>query len=117
MKEKMKHNYKNNLILALGPMAGFTDAPFRGICSQFGANSTITEMVSAMGLLNAPKDGGAYKQLLFVNENEKNCSAQIFGSNTQVCADAAKLIADMNKFTYIDINMGCPVKKIVGNGE
>ncbi len=113
----MKYNKDNNLILALGPMAGFTDAPFRGICSQLGANSTVTEMVSAMGLLHSPKDGGAYNQLLYVNKNENNCSAQIFGSDPEICAKAAAIIADMGLFSFIDINMGCPVKKIVNNGE
>ena len=105
------------MILALGPMAGFTNAPFRKICMEMGATHTITEMVSAMGLLHAPKNKEPYKHLLYVNENETNAAAQIFGSNPLVMAQAAKVIADLGCFSYIDINMGCPVKKIVGNGE
>lgn len=105
------------MILALGPMAGYTDAPFRDICSSLGANLTITEMVSAMGLLHAPKSGEPYQHLLAVNSNEKNVYAQLFGSDPLVCLQAANHIAEMGFFSAIDINMGCPVKKIVSNGE
>ncbi len=108
---------KPTMILALGPMAGYTDAPFRKICTTLGANLTITEMVSAMGLLHAPKSGEPYRHLLHTNPNEKNVYAQIFGSDPLVCLQAANIIADMGFFSAIDINMGCPVKKIVGNGE
>lgn len=105
------------MILALGPMAGYTDAPFREICTSLGANLTITEMVSAMGLLHAPKSGEPYQHLLAVSPNEKNVYAQLFGSDPLVCLQAANRIAEMGFFSAIDINMGCPVKKIVGNGE
>lgn len=105
------------MILALGPMAGYTNAPFRKICTDLGANLTITEMVSAMGLLHAPKSGEPYRHLLHVNSNEKNVYAQLFGSDPLVCQQAANIIADMGIFHAIDLNMGCPVKKIVGNGE
>lgn len=105
------------MILALGPMAGYTDAPFRNIVAEMGANYTVSEMVSAMGLLNARKSFEPYTHLLAKGEKENNLHAQIFGAKPYYMAEACRRIADMGVFSGIDINMGCPMKKIVGNGE
>lgn len=105
------------MILALGPMAGYTDAPFRSIVASLGANYTVSEMVSAMGLLHARADFEPYKHLLAIGKNENNLHAQIFGSKPYYMAEACRKISDMGVFSGIDINMGCSVKKIVNNGE
>ena len=103
--------FKNNLILA--PMAGVTDIAFRSICIDFGADAGVTEMVSAKALsYNNEKTA----DLLMTADNEKIKIVQIFGHEPEVMA---KICASsyLEKFDIIDINMGCPAPKIVGNGD
>lgn len=99
--------------LALAPMAGITDLPFRLICRRLGCGMTVSEMVSAKGLL--------YKnvkttEMLRIDDGERPTAIQLFGSVPEELAEAARMVeaggADM-----IDFNMGCPVPKIVNNGE
>lgn len=93
-------------------MAGVTDFAFRRICREYGAEMTYTEMVSAKALSFNDKKT---KTLLVTNEKERPRGVQIFGSDPDIMAQAAKeLSAD---FDVIDINMGCPAPKITGNGE
>ena len=97
----------------LAPMAGGTDLPYRLLCKEMGAGLLCTEMVSAKGMYyNSPNTG----PLLAKEEKERPIAAQIFGSDPELMADMAVRIEDMG-FDIIDINMGCPVPKIVNNGD
>lgn len=101
----------NNLILA--PMAGVCDLPFRMLCKEQGAGLVCMEMVSAKALQYNNKNT---KALLEVNEKERPVSLQLFGSDPVCISEQAKRIEDRN-FDILDINMGCPVPKVVNNGE
>lgn len=99
--------------LVLAPMAGVTDLPFRVICRRFGCAMTVSEMVSAKGLLyNNVKT----REMLRIDERERPTAIQLFGSVPQELAQAAK-IAAAGGADVVDFNMGCPVPKIVNNGE
>lgn len=100
--------------LALGPMAGVTDAAFRTICREQGAGLTCTEMVSAKALCYQDKKS---RGLLKLSPGEHPASAQIFGSDPVCMAEAACIAAEISGADLIDINMGCPVGKIVSNGD
>lgn len=104
-------NLKNNLILA--PIAGYSDAGMRTLCRRYGAALTFTEMVSAKGLYY---NGANTKSLLFTYPEERPIGVQLFGSEPEIIAYAISL-PELKKFDVIDINMGCPVPKIVKNGE
>lgn len=106
-------NVKIDGILALGPMAGVTDLPFRLLCKEQGADLIYTEMVSAKGILYKNKNT---ESLLEVLEEERPVSLQIFGSDPKIMAEAAMMIEERN-FDILDINMGCPVPKVVNNQE
>ena len=106
-----KNFFRNKLIL--GPMAGVTDLPFRLICREMGADIVVTEMVSAKGLMYGSKNTG---MLLRTLPEESPCGVQLFGREPDFLSEAAKRVADMG-FSFIDLNMGCPVPKIVNNGE
>lgn len=100
-----------NLILA--PMAGVTDLPFRLLCKEEGASLLYTEMISAKGIYYGNKN----TELLWtIDERERPVTLQLFGSEPELLADIAMRIEDRN-FDIIDINMGCPVPKIVNNKE
>ena len=100
-----------NLILA--PMAGVTDLPFRLLCKEEGASLLYTEMISAKGIYYGNKN----TELLWtIDEKERPVTLQLFGSEPKLLADIAMRIEDRN-FDIIDINMGCPVPKIVNNKE
>ena len=101
----------NNLILA--PMAGVTDLPFRLLCKEQGADLVCMEMVSAKGILYKNKNT---ELLLQVEEKERPASLQLFGSDPKIVSEMAKQIEERN-FDILDINMGCPVPKVVNNGE
>ncbi len=101
---------KNNVFLA--PMAGVTDRAFRKICADFGAGLVYTEMVSAKGIIYNDKKT---LELLKCDIHNMPRAVQIFGSDPKVIYDAVKKIADIADI--IDINMGCPVPKVVGNNE
>ena len=101
----------NNLVLA--PMAGVTDLPFRILCREQGCGLLYTEMVSAKAILYNNKNTEA---LLEVEPGENPISLQLFGSDPQIMADMAKRLEE-RPFDIFDVNMGCPVPKIVNNGE
>ena len=100
-------------IVALGPMAGVTDLPFRMICKECGADLIYTEMVSAKGIMYENKNT---ENLLRVEEGERPVALQLFGEDATILSEMAKKIEDRN-FDILDINMGCPVPKVVNNGE
>ncbi len=100
--------------LALAPMAGVTDAAFRQICSELGAGLTFTEMVSARALCY---QDSKTRGLLLPFPGERPLSAQIFGSDPECMGEAAHKAAEISGADFIDINMGCPVAKIAGNGD
>lgn len=100
--------------LTLAPMAGVTDFAFRRVCRGLGAALTTTEMVSAKALVY--KDEKT-KALLYIPENEHPCAAQIFGHEPDVMAEAAVMAREISGADIIDINMGCPVGKVVKSGD
>ncbi|TDB37019.1 MAG: tRNA dihydrouridine synthase DusB [Actinobacteria bacterium] len=99
-------------------MAGITEAPFRAICKRMGAGLTFTEMVSATGLHYNP-DSRVSRSLLTFAAEEVPCAVQLFGANPAVMAEqAARIVAEYGAdVAAIDINMGCPVTKVVAKGE
>ena len=101
----------NNLVLA--PMAGVTDLPFRILCKEQGCGLLCTEMVSAKAILYKNRNT---RELLEVTPGERPVSVQLFGSDPEIVSDMAHLIED-GPFDIIDFNMGCPVPKVVNNGE
>lgn len=100
--------------LTLAPMAGVTDFAFRRVCRGLGAALTTTEMVSAKALVY--KDEKT-KSLLYIPEDEHPCAAQIFGHEPDVMAEAAVMAREISGVDIIDINMGCPVGKVVKSGD
>lgn len=104
--------FKNNVFLA--PMAGVTDIVFRGICKEMGCGLVYTEMVSSKGLYYGSENT---EKLLKVSEIEKPVAVQLFGSDPYIMAKACEMFNDNDDICIIDINMGCPVPKIVKNGE
>lgn len=106
-------NVKINGNLALGPMAGVTDLPFRLLCKEQGADIIYTEMVSAKGIYYNNKNT---EVLLEVKEEERPVALQLFGEDPYIMSEMAKKIEHRN-FDFLDINMGCPVPKVVNNGE
>lgn len=105
-------DFKNRI--ALGPMAGVTDLPFRLLCKEMGCDLMTTEMISAKGLMY---NNHKTEILLLTDEVEHPIGVQLFGSDPDIMAGEAEKIARDRDFDFIDINMGCPVPKIVGNGE
>lgn len=103
--------FDNNLILA--PMAGVTDLPFRLLCREQGCGLAVTEMVSAKAILYKNRNTN---ELLKVSGKEGPVSVQLFGSDPQIMADMAAQV-ETGPYALIDVNMGCPVPKIVNNGE
>lgn len=97
----------------LAPLAGFTDAPFRRICKRHGAALVYTEMVSGKALWYKDKNT---EKLLKLYEDEFPAAYQLFGSEPDIMAYAAGFLAE-REGAFIDVNMGCPVPKVVKNGE
>ena len=102
---------ENNVILA--PMAGVTDLPFRVLCREQGAGCVVTEMVSAKAVLYNNKNS---RELLQIDPAERPAAVQLFGSEPDIMAEIAARLEE-GPYDYIDVNMGCPVPKIVNNGE
>lgn len=107
-------NIKIEMPLALAPMAGVTDLAFRHICRSFGAGVTYTEMVSAKALCYKDKKTRA---LMTLGEGETPAAVQIFGSDVSCMGEAAAQVQELAKPDFIDINMGCPVGKVVSSGD
>lgn len=101
----------NNVILA--PMAGVTDLPFRLLCKEQGAGLLCMEMVSAKAIYYNNKNT---ESLMEIDERERPVSLQLFGSDADIMSEMAKKIEE-RPFDILDINMGCPVPKVAGNGE
>lgn len=101
----------NNIILA--PMAGVTDLPFRLLCKEQGVGMTCTEMVSAKAISFHNKNTEA---LLETSRQERPVSLQLFGSDPDIISETAAYLEE-RPFDILDINMGCPVPKVAGNGE
>lgn len=100
--------------LALAPMAGVTDLAFRQICRELGAGYTYTEMVSAKALCYQDQKT---LRLLRLGEGEHPAAAQIFGSDPVCMGEGAAMAAEISGADIIDINMGCPVGKVVSGGD
>lgn len=100
--------------LTLAPMAGVTDFAFRRICRELGAALTVTEMVSARALVYRDEKT---KSLLYIPPEEHPCAVQIFGHEPEIMAEAAQLALKLSGADILDINMGCPVGKIVRGGD
>lgn len=97
----------------LAPMAGVTDLPFRVLCREQGCGMVCTEMVSAKAITYKNKNTFL---LMKTVPQERPVSLQLFGSDSDIMAEAARMIADRD-FDVLDVNMGCPVPKVVNNGE
>ena len=97
----------------LGPMAGVTDLPFRLLCKEQGAGLLGMEMVSAKAILYQNKNT---EKLMEIHPEEQPVSLQLFGSDPKIMSEMAKMIEEL-PFQILDINMGCPVPKVVRNGE
>lgn len=104
-------DFKDKIILA--PMAGICDLPFRLLCKEQGCDILYTEMVSAKGMYYNNKNTGP---LIMTDVREKPIGVQLFGSEPELMAEQAVRLEDKG-FAFIDINMGCPVPKIVNNHE
>ena len=100
--------------LALAPMAGVTDIAFRTICRELGAGYTVTEMVSSKALCYQDKKS---IPLLKLAEDEHPAAAQLFGSDPECMREAAAIAVQVSGAEILDINMGCPVPKVSGNGD
>lgn len=102
---------KNNILLA--PMAGVSDLPFRLLCKECGAGMTAMEMISAKAIYYGNKNT---ESLLMIHPDEECVSLQLFGNDPKIMSEMAKRIED-RPFSFLDINMGCPVPKVVNNHE
>lgn len=105
---------KGEIFTMLSPMAGVTDRSFRTICKEMGADMTVTEMISAKAVTYGNKKTIA---LCPADDTEHPIALQIFGSEPDVMAQASSILSDRIPFDILDINMGCPMPKIVNNGE
>src|ERR1043166_3159021 len=96
--------------LYLAPMAGVSEAPFRRLCRRFGADVVVTEFLSAEGIR---RENEATLAKLRFGADERPIGVQIFGSDVAAMGEAAALVTDVFQPEFIDINFGCPVKKVV----
>lgn len=105
-------HFENNVFLA--PMAGITDIAFRGLCKELGCGLLYTEMVSAKGLYYGSENT---ESLMRISDLEKPVAVQIFGNDPKIMASACEIFNTRSDICMVDVNMGCPVHKIVKNGE
>ena len=103
-----------HIYTVLSPMAGVTDMSFREICHEMGADLTVTEMVSAKAVTYGNKNTYA---LCTLSDREHPVSLQLFGSEPDTMAEAVRILSEKIPYDMLDINMGCPMPKIVNNGE
>lgn len=99
--------------VVLAPMAGYTDAAFRSVCKDHGAGACYTEVTSAEGIR---RDSQKTFQLLEVSERDHPIAGHIFGKSVEAMVEAARYIEQLGCFDWIDLNCGCPVKKVVRRG-
>ena len=97
-------------------MCGITDHIFRSLCYEQGCDLACTEMISAMGYLCAPEQR-ATKELMIRGKDEPKLILQLFGRDPDTVAEAARRISALGLYDGIDLNMGCPAKKIAPSGE
>ena len=102
--------------IRLAPMCGITDHIFRSLCYEQGCDLAYTEMISAMGYLCSP-DHRATRELMIRGKNEPMLVLQLFGKDPDIVAEASKRICELGIYDGIDLNMGCPAKKIAPSGE
>lgn len=116
--KKTKDNYFTRILryndACLAPLAGVTDMAYRKICGENGCEVMFTEMVSAKGIFYKSKNTA---ELLLKAEEEKNTGVQIFGSDAEIMARVVKDYINHTDFAFVDINMGCPVRKIFASGD
>ncbi|MCH5159816.1 MAG: tRNA-dihydrouridine synthase family protein [Clostridiales bacterium] len=110
MSDKLLQNLPRTV---LAPMAGYTDHAFRHICRRYGVGLTVTEMISSKALVMGSE---LTHKMLHRADDDSPCFCQIFGHEPEVLAESVKF-DDVSAYEGIDINMGCPVRKIVGNGD
>ncbi len=111
--KSFKSLFESDCPVFLAPMAGITDQSFRTLCKEKGADGLVTEMISAKALYYGNRNT---RPLLAYTPQEHPIGVQLFGSDPELMADMALRLEDMG-FDYIDLNMGCPVPKVVNNGE
>ena len=109
----VKEIYGADFPVILAPMAGITDLPFRLLCKEEGADAMVTEMISAKALYYGNRNT---EPLMQMRQEEQPLGVQLFGSDPVLMGQMAHKIEDRG-FAFIDINMGCPVPKIVNNHE
>jgi len=102
------HGYK----LILAPMAGFSDQPFRRLARAFGADEVVTELISANALVRSNRKT---RDMARLHPEERPAAIQIFGSDPAVMAEAARMVEEFQPL-FMDLNMGCPAKKVTRNG-
>lgn len=102
--------------IRLAPLCGVTDQVYRSLCFEQGCDAAYTEMISAMGYLCAPEQR-AVKQLMQRGETEGILILQLFGKDPDIVAEAAKRISRLGIYDGIDLNMGCPARKVACSGE
>ncbi|MBM3275718.1 MAG: tRNA-dihydrouridine synthase family protein, partial [Candidatus Sericytochromatia bacterium] len=96
--------------LFLAPMAGVSESPFRRLCRQWGADVVVTEFLSAEGIR---RENAATVDKLRFTADERTIGVQIFGAEPAAMGEAAAMVTDLFQPDFIDINFGCPVKKVV----
>lgn len=106
----MSFNFKNKLFLA--PMAEITSSPFRLLCKKYGADVVCTELVSVNAIV---RENERSDKLLNLSKDEKPIGVQLFGSNTEIIINAAKIVSKLD-FDFVDFNLGCPSGKILDQG-
>lgn len=104
-------------IIGAAPMAGLSDRVTRALCCRMGANYACTEMISAVGWMHAKDDNPVYHHLLSLAPEETNTAIQLFGKDPKVLSEAAARATEMRCFQSIDVNMGCPARKVTSAGE
>jgi tRNA-dihydrouridine synthase B len=103
-------NVRDDIPLYLAPMAGVSESPFRRLCRRFGADVVVTEFLSAEGIR---RENAATLDKLRFGADERPIGVQIFGADPAAMGEAARLVTDVFEPEFIDINFGCPVKKVV----
>lgn len=106
--------------LILAPLAGYSDLVFRAVCRRFGADLTVSEMVSADGMvLASPRSKGYKKTVAYLDAAAEDhpFAAQLFGKDPQLLAKACRMAAVIRQVEVIDLNAGCPVRKVVNSGH
>jgi tRNA-dihydrouridine synthase B len=104
-------------IIGAAPMAGLSDQTTRALCFRMGANYACTEMVSALGWMSARDNSPAYRFLLSTTPEETNTAIQLFGKDPGLLREAAARATELKRFQSIDLNMGCPARKVTSAGE